>query len=220
MIFSEPVDGNQKLERFFAHFPSCIGIVGSMFFPKQNKSISSHSSSILIIFVSSILGIFSAAISQRFNNLFFYNVFVGSIFSGVISFFLFSLASKREYIHNIIRPYAIVLSILISFSFLSTIPLTIDRSYSVWLLKNLTEAESIGKIVNRDALVEQSSDFFSSENAQLDRRIDEQSRLGNLIILEKGIVKISSKGLFWARINNYIGIVFALEPKYSRLKSP
>jgi hypothetical protein len=191
-----------------------------MSFPKQNKSVSPHSSSMMIMFVSSILGISSAAISQRFNNVFFFNVFVGTIFSGVISFFLFRLASKRDSTHKIIRPYAMIMSTLISFSFLSTIPLTVDRSYSVWLLKNLTEAESVGRIVNRGDLVKQSSDFFSVENGQLNRRINEQARLGNLLILEKGIVEISPKGLLLARIHNYIGIFFDLEPKYSRLRSP
>ena len=171
------------------------------------------------VFVSAMSGICITAVLQRLNHVFFYNVFIGSIFSGVVSFFLFKITKRKYYIEGIVRPYAIIISVLVSFSFLSTIPLTIDRSYSVWLLKHVAEAEYAGKIIGRETLVGDSTDFFSAENGQLDRRIDEQVRIGNLQMVGVSTIQLSSKGLLFAKINNLIGIIFGLEPRYSRLKT-
>jgi hypothetical protein len=190
-----------------------------MFFLKPRKSNSSFTSIVFIIFIAVIAGVSTSAIFQRLNNIFFYNVFLGSIFSGVISFLLFRLTSRKNNVQNVIRPYAVIISTLISFSFLSTIPLTIDRSYSVWLLKNLTEAESLGKTINKEELIKQSIGFFSAENGQLNRRIEEQVKLGNLQIVDKGTIEVSMKGIALAKMHNLIGIIFGLEPKYSRLKT-
>jgi hypothetical protein len=190
-----------------------------MFFPKRSNSTFPITSITFNVCVSALLGISLSAVLQRFNNIFFYNVFIGSIFSGTVSFYLAKMTKRKYYIEIITRAYIIIISVLLSFSFLSTVPLTIDRSYSVWLLKHVTEAQYAGTVIDRETLIEDSIDFFSAENGQLNRRIDEQVRIGNLEILDTETIQASSKGMLLAEINNLVGIIFGLEPKYSQLKT-
>jgi hypothetical protein len=189
-----------------------------MFSPMSNKPLRLFASVMINVIASAIVGIAFAAMFQRLNGMFFYNVFIGTILSGAASFLFFKLATKKAYAENFVRPYAVIISALLCFSFLSTIPLTIDRSYSVWLLKYAAEAEFQKKTINKEVLIRESTDFFRPSNGQLDRRIDEQIRIGNFKIGKDDVIKLSNKGLLSAKLNNLIGIIFGLEPKYSRLK--
>jgi hypothetical protein len=131
---------------------------------------------------------------QRINNLFFYNVFIGSIGSGLFSLLLFKSTKKYLLIEKPFRPFLFVISVLLSFSFLSTIPLTIDRSYSVWILKYVSESSASNQNLSAKILTNESLKFFSESNGQLSRRIAEQERLGNIISGESGEIKITWKG--------------------------
>ena len=111
----------------------------------------------------------------------------------------------------------VAISFLMTFSFLSTIPLTIDRSYSVWLLKNVADAESSNKDLSYMALIEKSETFFSQSNGQLTRRIREQERIGNIKVASSGTIELSQRGRFVVKLNELIGIVFGLDPRYSKL---
>lgn len=165
-------------------------------------------------------GLIIAAVFQRINNLFFYNVFIGSIGSGFFSILLFKSTKKYLFIDKPIRPFLVVISALLSFSFLSTVPLTIDRSYSVWILKHAFESNASNQDLSVKTLTTESLNFFSESNGQLSRRIDEQVRLGNIISRESGEIKITWKGNILAQVNDLMGKIFGLEPKYSRLSDP
>jgi hypothetical protein len=167
--------------------------------------------------ISLITGMCIAAVCQRINSLFFYNVFVGAFFSGLTSRLVFQITRKKNRTDLSFRPYIIIICTLLSFSFLSTVPLTIDRSYSVWLLKHVVEVEDSGVPADTKKLVEDSIKFFNASNGQLTRRIDEQTRIGNLQTNESGLVQITTKGKAVANINSIIGILFGLDAKYSRL---
>ena len=177
-------------------------------------------SAVFNISVSSLVGISSTAIFQRFINMFFYSIFLGVFTSLISSLLLFRFTKGIFHVAKISRPYVLVVTVLLSFSFLSTLPLTIDRSYSVWLLKHLAEAEMAGVIIDKTNLSEDSVKFFSITNGQLSRRVDEQERIGNFEETTNGVIQITHKGMILARLNNLIGIVFGLEPKYSRLEIP
>jgi hypothetical protein len=103
---------------------------------------------------------------------------------------------------------------LFTFSFLSTIPLTIDRSYSVWLLKTVSQAEDRGDKLTETDLIEKSVDFFSEENGQLKRRILEQQKIGN--IKAGSEIQLTNKGKLITEINGIVGKIFRLDPKYSQ----
>ena len=169
------------------------------------------------VIISLITGLCIAAGCQRLNSLFFYNVFLGALFSGLTSLLVFQITKKKNNIELSLRPYIIIICTLLSFSFLSTVPLTIDRSYSVWLLKLVVETENSGVPVDKGKLLADSIEFFNASNGQLTRRIEEQTRIGNLQTNELGQVQTTTKGKIIAKINSIIGIIFGLDAKYSRL---
>lgn len=172
----------------------------------------------LNICVSTITGICIAGICQRINNFFFYNVFIGSISAGAMTIILFRLTATKFKIEKSTCIYLTTISVLMSYTFLFTIPLTVDRSYSVWMLKEVAQADAFGLGKEKKNLLEESSFFFDESNGQLSRRIDEQVRIGNLKIANSGEVEITTKGRLWAIFNKYVGIVFGLEPRYSLIE--
>jgi hypothetical protein len=104
---------------------------------------------------------------------------------------------------------------LLAFSFLTTIPLNIDRSFSVWMIKNLYEGDRTYSISGIETLT---AEFFVPSSGEIKRRLIEQEELGNLTIGNKGEVTLTKKGEILARINSLIGQVFALSSKYSRIR--
>lgn len=173
--------------------------------------------SIFSLLISVSLGISSTAIMQRINGFFFLNVFIGAFLGAITILLLFHFIMKKWKSSKEVLPYMVAISFLMTFSFLSTIPLTIDRSYSVWLLKNVADAESSNKDLTYMALIENSETFFSQSNGQLTRRISEQERIGNIKVTSSGTIELSPKGRYVVRLNQLIGIVFGLDPKYSKL---
>jgi hypothetical protein len=169
------------------------------------------------IATSFFVGVTIAALLQRVNNIFFYNVFYGTLGSMLISLILLLRVNRIFSIDKNQRGFVLIISGLITFSFLSTVPLTIDRSYSVWLLKHASELSANGEPLSTTSLTNDSIEFFGPANGQLDRRINEQLRLGNLLEVEQDKLQISKKGFLIAKINSFIGWVFDLQPQYSKL---
>jgi hypothetical protein len=169
------------------------------------------------IVFSFLLGITSASIFQRFNNIFFYNVFFATFVTIIGASLQLRFSKKRFFVVKPIRSYLVVICGLLTFSFLATVPLTIDRSYSVWLLKHITEVSASNQKIPESVLIEDSVAFFAPENEQLNRRIHEQKRLGNLVAIEPGLIQITPKGKLLAQLNSWIGSLFGLDPKYSKL---
>ncbi len=174
--------------------------------------------SLLNICISTVTGICIAAICQRINNFFFYNVFIGSISAGVMSVIFFLLTKTKFKPEKSTCIYLTTISVLISYSFLFTIPLTVDRSYSVWMLKEVAQANASGLGKEKKNLLEESSVFFDESNGQLSRRVDEQVRIGNIKIVNLEEIEITTKGKLWAIFNKYVGIIFGLEPRYSLIE--
>jgi hypothetical protein len=177
-------------------------------------------SKVLNVFLSTAIGLFSAGILQRTNNMFFYNVFIGAFLSMICSYILSKFTNGRFFVEKIFRPYLLSISALLSFALLSTIPLTVDRSYSVWLLKDLAVAQASREPLSRENLIDKSQDFFSPSNGQLERRIVEQEKIGNIRINSKGEIELTRKGLAIAKFNELVGLLFGLEPKYSKIELP
>ena len=155
-----------------------------------------------------------AAIAQRINHFFFYNVFIGSISAVLASRILFSVLNKNKRIDSIIQNLSISIAGLITFGILSTLPLTIDRSFSVWMIKNLASQNQEQLTLSRSRLLSEATDFFSPSNGELSRRINEQLRLGNI---EEKNFRLTKKGTLIAHLNDFIGKFFDLDPKYSRI---
>ncbi len=107
-----------------------------------------------------------------------------------------------------------VLSLLSSqLFFLSLVPLTIDRSFSVWLLAQV-EAEPKG-YVTLGELSKKSEIYFIGDGEEIERRYREQLRIGTLESLDNDKIALSSYGIMQVKLNRFIRIVFGLNPKYT-----
>jgi hypothetical protein len=100
---------------------------------------------------------------------------------------------------------------LLSFSFHSTIPLNIDRSFSVWMINQLSSETTGQKLtqVEKDA-----SDFFSPTGGEILRRVNEQISLGN-IKNENSVISLTNRGKRVWYLNQFISSIFGLNTKYS-----
>jgi hypothetical protein len=110
---------------------------------------------------------------------------------------------------------SIMISTLFSFSFLTTVPLNIDRSFSVWMLTNIDDAQNRGASVDLDYLNTKISDFFSPGSGEIDRRLQEQISLGNIKVINREIV-LTSRGENQVKINRFFAKVFFTNEKYTK----
>ncbi len=131
-------------------------------------------------------------------------------------FFIWATARKAK-IPNMQKFLITSTASLLTFSFLSTIPLTLDRSYSVWILKNLRNYEIQNQKITEDEIIQDSVKFFSPAEKELNRRLSEQLKIGNIEKKKNGEVKLTSKGRAIAELNSLIGDIYELNPKYTKL---
>jgi hypothetical protein len=102
-----------------------------------------------------------------------------------------------------------------AFSFLSTIPLNVDRSFTVWTLNQMSmEKTPISEI----RLIEKSTMFFDVSNGEISRRIYEQVRLKNIEKVSGG-VQLTRRGKLQVIFHRVIQEIFNLNSKYTK-KSP
>ena len=170
------------------------------------------------IFVGTLVGFSVAAILNRILGFFFPCVFIGSLAGAVSTYLQLSLRARNNRIivtkypnHSTIRFITTLLTALILFSFLSTLPLNIDRSFSVWTLNQISNLSTEQTRVSLATLAE---DFFTQDSGEVSRRIDEQIKLGNLIE-EAGNIGLTSRGRFQVQIHRLIAQIFALNSKYT-----
>jgi hypothetical protein len=109
---------------------------------------------------------------------------------------------------------SIMISTLFSFSFLTTVPLNIDRSFSVWMLTNIDDAQNRGISVDSEHLNTIISDFFSPGGGEINRRVQEQISLGNLKV-ENGEIVLTSRGENQVKLNRFFAKLFFTNEKYT-----
>lgn len=165
------------------------------------------------------IGLLSAACLNRLVGFFFYVTFISAVISGVICFLaLYSLEqfsrknpSKHLELKVLSNVLSVFLAMTITFSFLSTVPLNIDRSFSVWLLNNLDKTEKSYEIGELEITAQE---FFSTKEGEINRRIQEQLRLGNLEKFDDRYF-LSSKGKKLIKFNRLVALIWGLEKKYT-----
>ena len=172
------------------------------------------------IFFGTLVGLSVAAILNRLVFFFFPCVFFGSIAGATSTYLFLSFRVRKNQIfateyqnHSIIRFITTLLTSLILFSFLSTLPLNIDRSFSVWTLNQISNLPSEQTRTSLSTLAE---DFFRKDSGEVSRRIDEQIKLGNLIE-ESSNIKLTSRGRFQVQFHRLIAQIFGLNSKYTGL---
>ena len=174
------------------------------------------------LFFAILAGVFSsivcAATLNRFLHFFFYCTFISSIVGCCVTLAILSLrrlgennSTSFKFVIDKILILSSCISLLISFSFLTTIPLNVDRSFSVWMINYVShsEEEITPTKLQVDAYV-----FFAPEKGEIQRRIEEQIRLGNMEV-NSGKIQLTTSGKRLAKINKLIRQVFALNYKYT-----
>lgn len=160
-------------------------------------------------------GLFAAKFIHHYVQIFFYVCFLSSIFTLIFAIFLTCCVSffgrdGKSMIEEKSILYGLISSLIV-FSFLATVPLNLDRSFSVWMLNQTMESE---RSLSLPELEIEASQFFSPSGGEIRRRVNEQISLGNLVI-NNSQVELTERGRFTWRVNQLISDFFGLNKKYT-----
>jgi len=175
---------------------------------------------LLTIFVGILAGFGLSLVLSRIISTFFYTCWISSAIAFIVALATWQLtirglAGGEEVERSALKVISISISLVpafIIFSFLSTIPLNVDRSFSVWMINDMYKNHSV---IPEKVLEDTAAKFFSPQNGEIRRRIDEQKHLGN--ISEKaGIVYLTSSGKKTRLLDNLISKLYTLNKKYAQ----
>ena len=170
----------------------------------------------LRLLLSTLVGIISAAVLNRLLPAFLVASALAAALAAVLALFLASsrLRRDKEVVGmSFINGFAALSALLVFFAtlFLLTFgPLNVDRSFSVWMLRNVAEQEQVPTA----SLKEQASDFFNPTSGEIERRVNEQLTLGN-VSLEDGTIELTSRGRILVVTNELMARFFGLNPNYA-----
>jgi hypothetical protein len=126
-------------------------------------------------------------------------------------YFFRNVQLGTKQLRNLILVLFMIMSSLFSFSFHSTVPLNVDRSFSVWMINKIaTDPE----MRNFSTLEENASKFFSPEKGEIKRRLNEQISLGNLEVVDNRVELTSSGHRVW-KSNRFLASLFGLNKNYA-----
>ncbi len=101
-------------------------------------------------------------------------------------------------------------------SFLVIVPVTVDRSVTVFLLGQLASSEKgMSAQELRQALVTQYVDQYNA----VDRRMREQSLSGN-VTAESGVYKLTPQGSLFVDFSRFVGAIFGADLRYIAAQKP
>ena len=170
----------------------------------------------LRLLLSVVAGVVAAALLNRLLPAFLIASILSAVSAAVLAYFLAKTSLRQNdavISASAKNSFAVLSSVLVVFAtlFLLTFgPLNVDRSFSVWMLRNVSEQDGIPT----PALKEQSSTFFNPSSGEIERRIDEQRNLGNVQI-QDDVVQLTSRGAILVRVNELMARFFGLNPNYA-----
>jgi hypothetical protein len=170
---------------------------------------------VLIVALLFLVGVLSARVLHSYIDLFFYVCFASSFFVLAIGILVAAIrrSSSRARLDLEKETLSVAVASLLTFVFLTTVPLNVDRLFSVWMLNNVNSQQQSLTIEELEALAYK---FFEPSEGEIARRIEEQSRLGNLYVDSDGKVLITPKGSSISRFFRKISEFFDLNPKYAQ----
>ena len=153
---------------------------------------------------------------HRIVETFFYVAVLSIPTSMLLALFQFKWLSKNgkfgePHLTRTLLTLFLISNALLSFSFQSTVPLNVDRSFSVWMINQLS-SEISGE--NLTEIEKDASEFFSPEGGEILRRLNEQISLGN-IKNDNSVISLTDRGKRVWYLNRLISIFFGLNDKYS-----
>jgi len=168
------------------------------------------------LILSVVVGVLTAAALNRVLPAFLVVSVLSAVLAGALAFFLARSSIRKD--ENVVsvsaaNGFAALSALLVLFAtlFLLTFgPLNVDRSFSVWMLRNVAEQEKI----TTPSLTKQASDFFNPSSGEIERRVNEQLNLGNISV-DDGTVQLTARGEILVRINEAMARFFGLNPNYA-----
>lgn len=114
----------------------------------------------------------------------------GSLYSLLISFvtILFVIKSKKLSFYISLS----LLAFVINYSFFILIPVSLDRSVSVFMLSTINKANEHGVIVDKSYLENAICEIYINKYDGVGRRLNEQQTSGNVLIEDK--IKLTENG--------------------------
>jgi len=125
-------------------------------------------------------------------NIFFYRGVGLLAITSLVAVVLMLIFKKSQW-GNFLAYKDILISLIIfsnlNMTFFTLVPVTVERSVSVWILRFLNRQES----ADRNVLTEKFIEEYVYKNNAMQKRIDEQEASGNLVTVEDE-VKITDQG--------------------------
>lgn len=113
---------------------------------------------------------------------------------------------------NISNAFAVMMaSFAINVTFLVIIPVTLDRSVSVFMLGYLNKVDHP---LSKDELLKALQNIYIEKYGAVDRRIDEQIKSGNLTLDEHGSVILTNRGKTFISCSKKIANLLDINKKF------
>lgn len=169
--------------------------------------------------ISAIVTVLLAAWIQRLVGVFFYSIIIATVSIFISSLVILALvfAIRGQRMETWLRAAtASLVGALLAFSFLATVPLNVDRSFSVWSLNQIYKQDKNRAGIPVSTLKQELEAYFSADSGEIDRRLTEQTDIGNISVSEEGKVTLTDQGIRQRNIFFGISAFFGLNPKYAR----
>lgn len=180
------------------------------------KSSAQKFKSVVYLFIPCAIGDFVLSlIFSRIFDVFMYASIATAILSIILNFLILKLIPNRFWRDSTVDVLINLLSTVLLFNFLTLVPLNVDRSFSVWMIGSLdSQAIRSGEGIKIVDLKKRTSQYFSPNSGEVQRRIDEQVNLGNFKIV-RGKIYLTNRGRIQAKLDKILTRIFALNKKYS-----
>lgn len=107
---------------------------------------------------------------------------------------------------------AAALSLSFNICFLVLLPVTVDRSVSVYLLSTIEQHQDSG--IDATHLQRSFIDGYVVKMGAIDRRIDEQKRSHNVTVGPDGKVRLTPQGRRFMALSRVVARVFGTDPRF------
>jgi hypothetical protein len=113
---------------------------------------------------------------------------------------------------------AAALTLSFNLCFLVILPVTIDRSISVYLLSTIERHDKDG--IDASSLETMFLTGYVSGMGAINRRITEQSQSGNITVDQAGRIRLTAQGKRFMRLSRLVATTFATDPRFVGSRAP
>ena len=107
---------------------------------------------------------------------------------------------------------AAALSFSFNVCFLVLLPVTVDRSVSVYLLSTIEQQQETG--IDESNLQRAFINGYVVGMGAIDRRIDEQRKSGNIVVTPDGKVQLTAQGRRFMALSRLVSALFGTDPRF------